>query len=254
MVCAALASSLFAPFVRTEAIVIGLGIGVVLSPLVVLCLRRKALCIALPACLVSPALASLLGGLAESILCIMLSIPVFIGSLWTGWLLFSDKPTDCPPGICRKCGYDKGSAKICPECGCQHDTIETPPSVITRIGYKRIIACGVIASCLVAPLGTAAWCAYDRYRPKSIAHLIGQLGDNDMHLQWEARTELVRRRAGKELTNALGHTNPGVRLNAAWALESLPDVGAKSALTKAIDDPDPYVREHARRAFDKARN
>jgi len=91
--------------------------------------------------------------------------------------------------------------------------------------------------------------ARERTRAHSSIELVEQLGADDMQLQWEARHELSLQGAAP-LIRALRHSNAGVRRNAAWALESLKDPAARDELKRLLNDPDPWTRDHARKALD----
>lgn len=87
--------------------------------------------------------------------------------------------------------------------------------------------------------------------PRAVEPLIGALKDRDKDVRWAATFALrdLGPSAVGSLTNALRHSQPGVRMSAAAALREIRDAKAVGPLVALLEDPDPTVRGMAASAL-----
>jgi hypothetical protein len=245
-ICGAIGCAMFTPSSALPGLVFGVSVGFVVSPVLIVALRGKPLVPAMVIVTAPAALVACVGGLSWNPLVTQLSVVVFCAMAVVGSMILPDLPGDVEPGTCGRCGYDMTGLVRCPECG----WVEA--DALHLVGPSRrawVLAALVVLVGFVGPLVLAGRAAVERHRPRSTQELIEQLGANDIELQGEAM-QALQLQGSAPLIIALSHSRPAVRENAARALGIMRAVSATNALTSALRDPDPRVREEAKRALD----
>jgi hypothetical protein len=240
-----IAAGIMAPFAAFFGVVGGAIVGLIVSPVIVVLLGRKPILRALALVLGPSIAAGVLGGFSLHPGVSLLAIVVYLGMAGVASVLLADAANLVPAGCCVRCGYEVKDLPKCPECG--WDRGARAPESRTLPRRDRLVLAAVAAA---GGLGLLGYAVYERHRVRSTAELVDQLGANDMQLQWEAQHELAKREPAA-LVKALDDPRVGVRRNAAWALEDVRDPTARPALKRLLNDPDPWTRDHAKRALER---
>ncbi|MBN1343279.1 MAG: HEAT repeat domain-containing protein, partial [Phycisphaerae bacterium] len=241
--------------------VVGALFGLLSAPILVLTLRRKRAEVAVPlvglltlmVALFSTKVGSLLWPIVAATACCWLSCLV-------AHLLMEDVVPRFSPGTCQACGYrlTGNTSGVCPECG---TTVSRPPESIKSQGrvFKAFLAdkspfirlLMILAAFLSVPAALVLLSlprVLARMTPSDVPALIERLGSDDVELAEDARAALTGLGAAP-LVDALKHSNPAVRSNAAQALGALRDRAAVPALVDALTDSNGETRERAARAL-----
>ncbi len=163
-------------FCALGAIVFGSFVGIISSPVVIWCLRRKRLVLATPVvytmAVVAVIVATRRGDVLDAPLAGLLTL---WGSSLIVWLLLPNSVSRFLPGCCQKCGYDLRHVnhQSCPECGVsttdQRGARDTESDgFIVRLVHSRLAGLvllttvGLIVGCFV--LGQ--WLVALRFSPE----------------------------------------------------------------------------------------
>lgn len=230
-------------------VVAGGVLGLLISPAIAALLYLRELRFAIPLVLFPTLIVAIVGGWSTNPAIALLSVIVFVASAIVAYLAMPALPRFTSPTACVNCGYDRSGLSVCPECGTS-GTVAPKYALSRPMRTAAVILAAVLGIGL--PLSLAAYAAYDRHRSRTIEEWVERLGHNDMQIQWEARQAVAKAGSGPAI-QALAHPNPAVRRNAAWVLQDLRDPAAKSVLQAALQDPDPWVRDHAQKALNGLR-